>query len=138
MNNRVVASVSFSFKGKVHQLSMAVDLDRVMEQQGEIPLLYPLLADRYGFDLYSYEYEMMMAEPVQFSEAEGMAADYLDEGVFDVEGFSVAWHESRVLTLLGMIAESEMGVDDLAAHPGLKRALTEAYLCGKEGVSQKA
>ncbi len=36
------------------------------------------------------------------------------------------------MRLLGMIAESEMGIEDLEAHPALKRALVEAYLCGRE------
>ncbi|MEJ1353382.1 MAG: hypothetical protein RPU52_12740 [Candidatus Sedimenticola sp. (ex Thyasira tokunagai)] len=132
MKNSVIANVSFSFKGEIFNLSMPVDLDAFMEEEENISNLYPQMAESNGIGLYSYEYEMMMAEPIMFSAAEGIAADYLIDGVFDLESFQTAWRQARVMHLLGMIAESEMGIGDLEAHPELKRALTEAYLCGKE------
>ncbi|MES9905344.1 MAG: hypothetical protein ABW168_22045 [Sedimenticola sp.] len=132
MKNRIIADVTFSFKGETHQLSLDVDLDGAMEQDGRIPNLHTKLAERHSIDPYSYEHEMMMAESIRFSDAQGIAADYLTDGAFDLEGFEAAWHQVRLMRLLAMIAESEMGIEDLEAHPALKRALVEAYLCGRE------
>ncbi len=60
MKNRIIADVTFSFKGETHQLSLDVDLDGAMEQDGRIPNLHTKLAERHSIDPYSYEHEMMM------------------------------------------------------------------------------
>ncbi|MES9855176.1 MAG: hypothetical protein ABW166_01040 [Sedimenticola sp.] len=132
MKNSVVANVSFSFKGKVFDLSMPVDLDAVMEGGVGVTEIYSQLAKSNGIDSYSYEYEMMLAEPIEFGDAEGMAVDYLFDSVFDFDRFHAAWHQVRLMRLVSVIAESEMDIDDLEANPALKRALVRAYQCGKE------
>ena len=63
-----------------------------------------------------------------------MAADFIRDGVFDSEGFQVRWHENRLYNAMQMIASHCMGIDELAAHPDLEKALFEAFHQGRQAV----
>ncbi len=76
MSNQVTASILFCFKGTSYSPSLDLDLDRYMHTSGHIPNLYPLIARANNFDLYSYEYEMMQAEPIKFSNPQGMPGNH--------------------------------------------------------------
>ncbi|PHS69310.1 MAG: hypothetical protein COB23_06750 [Methylophaga sp.] len=58
-----------------------------MQQHGAIPALHQLLARLNNIDNYSYEYEMMLAEGVIFSDAQGLAQKFLTSADFDQLGF---------------------------------------------------
>ena len=131
MNNIITASILFSFKGKKHAPSIELDLDQHMQAAGHVPDLYPLIAKANGFDLYSYEYEMMQAEPIHFSNPQGMVADYVRGTGLDIEAFESAWHEHRITEQLNMIVSDTMGNSELNQHPELMTALRQAYLLGK-------
>ena len=70
MKNLVTVYIEFSFRGKTHSPELSLDLDEFLHTHGSIPSLYPLIASHNDFDLYSYEYEMMQAEPLQFRDAQ--------------------------------------------------------------------
>ena len=131
MKNSVVASVEFCFKGESYAPSLPVDLDKVMRNQGELDRLHHSIAVANGISAYSYEYEMMLAEDISFSEPTGMACEFFHDGVFDLDGFSARWEEESILEKVRPIAEQCVGVTDLDAKPKLKASLIAAYRAGK-------
>ncbi len=55
MSNSVRVSVTFSFRGKLLQPEIRLDLDKALQQNLEPENIYALLATRNGIDYYSYE-----------------------------------------------------------------------------------
>ncbi|MCW9024742.1 MAG: hypothetical protein OQK73_08665 [Gammaproteobacteria bacterium] len=102
-----------------------------MKAEGHLPNLYHLIARANSFDMYSYEFEMMQAETIAFSNAKGLVSDFVVDECLDIDAFETAWHEQQLLLNLQSIAQSNMDIDDLQRHPKIKQALLEAYLLGK-------
>jgi hypothetical protein len=132
MKNSVVATVEFYFKGEKYSPSMTLDLDALMEMHGTIPPLHATIARQNGIDTYSYLYEVMESEEIHYDHAEGMAAEFITEGVLDVEGLARQWRFNQVVQVIEPIARRCMGIDDLEQQPELKQALVEAYEAGKD------
>ncbi|MDZ4202268.1 MAG: hypothetical protein U1C96_09020 [Gallionella sp.] len=132
MKNLIDAHIEFSFKGESYDLSSTLDLDHVLEKYLTIPSLHIVLAIEHSIDTYSYLYEVMQEEDIRYDNAQGMAADYLKDGVFDLEGFTALWSENHLTAPLQIIAQQEMGIEDLEQHPQLKSALLRAYHLGME------
>jgi hypothetical protein len=132
MKNYITASVEFYYKGEKITASIELDLDQYMQAGGQFPGLYPLLAQTLNLDIYSYEYEMMQAEDILFSNAKGMAAEHTHNGLFDREAFEAAWSESFIIKQLQQIAKKNLCIEDLQQQPELKNALLEAYNLGKK------
>jgi len=132
MNNHITASVKFHFKGEEFSPSVELDIDQYLQSSGQLPALYPLLARSINIDPYSYEYEMLEAEPVVFSKASGLIAEHVDDGKLDFEAFKTAWNETQTLEKLQQIAQQHLSVDDIRQQPDLKNALLQAYRLGAE------
>lgn len=132
MKNKLMASVVFYFKGERYAPAMLLDLDELMRRAGGLGNLHHTIAVANNIDAYSYEYEMMLAEEIHFSRPEGMAAEFVADGCFDIEGFTAKWQEQQVVKAVRPIAERCVGVSDLDSKPKLKAALIAAYLAGKE------
>ena len=132
MSNYITASVEFYFKGEKHSASIELDMDKHMHVNGELPDLYPILAKAMDVGAYSYEYEMMLAETITFSDAKGLITDFVSEGILDLPAFNTAWTESTVLEKLQDIAKQHLSVDDIDQQPDLKNALIEAYRLGEK------
>ena len=132
MKNNILVSIDFYFKGKKHSPSLTLDLDAYMATRGGEDALYHLLANGNDIDLYSYEYEMMLAEKLVFSQATGLAADFLEDGGFDFAGFSQALDDESAVKMLSKIASDHLSVSDLSAQPALNAALLEAYRLGQK------
>lgn len=130
MKNHIDAHIEFSFKGQTYSLTSDIDLDQIMEREHEFPPFHAILAKEHGIDTYSYLYEVMQETEIEFQNAQGIAARFFNDGVFDYAGFSSAWQECKVLALLQPIAMLELGIADLEQHPGLKSALVQAYRLG--------
>jgi hypothetical protein len=130
--NTVNASIEFHYQGELYSAAATIDLDQLMEKQSAIPSLHDLLAKAANIGPYTYQYEMLEAEDIVFSDAQGLAANFLHDGQFDVAGFENAWRENKTLAQLQSIAERLLGVDDFTKNPELKKALLEAYLLGKK------
>jgi hypothetical protein len=131
--NRIDAHIEFSFRGESYDLSSTLDLDRVLEKYLTLPSLHLVLAIEHGIDTYSYLYEVMQEEDIRFDNAQGIAADFLnDDGIFDLDGYTTHWGESHRIAPLQIIAQQEMGIEDLDQHPQLKSALLRAYQLGME------
>ncbi len=132
MQNRFTVAVEFSYKGESFELQAEVDLDACMEKLQAIPDLHDLIARQNGIDAYSYQYEVLTSEELQFSAVEGFAADFIHEGEFDREGFAIHWREEQIGRITAEIAQRVLGIGDLATQPALKQALLEAYRAGQK------
>jgi len=133
MSNYITASVEFYYKGEKHSSSIELDMDQHMCASGELPDLYPLLAQTMNIGAYSYEYEMALAETIMFSHATGLAADYVNDGILDFDGFRAAYAHFAIVDSLQIIAKKHMGVDDLKQNSNLMNALLEAYQLSDAG-----
>lgn len=131
MKNRFTVTIEFSYKGETFEFRADIELDECMEKLNTIPDLHDLIARQNGIDAYSYQYEVLTSEELQFSEEEGFAAEFIHEGEFDAEGFAIRWREERIGMIAAEIAQRVMGIADLAAQPALKQALLEAYRAGQ-------
>ncbi len=131
MKNSVVASVIFYFRGERFSPSMTLDLDALMAREEGLDNLHRAIAIANGISIYSYEYEVMLAEEPHFDQPEGMAQEFVADGRFDIEGYRRRWSELQAVEKVRPIAERCVGVTDLEAKPKLKAALIEAYLAGQ-------
>ena len=131
MKNTVTASIHFSFKGENHSPSITVELDRYIETTGTLPDLYQLIARENDFDLYSYEYEMMQAQDIVFSNPQGLVTDFINNGVLDFTAFKSVFKQQKVLHQLQDIAKEQMQIENLEQQPDLKEALIQAYSLGR-------
>ena len=132
MSNHITASIEFYFKGEKHGASIELDMDQHMHVNGELPDLYPILAKAMDLGAYSYEYEMMLAETIMFSDAKGIIANYVNEGILDLAAFNDAWSESIVIEKLQDIAKLHLSIDDINQEADLKNALIAAYRLGEK------
>jgi hypothetical protein len=135
MKNTVTISIEFSFKGKTLSPSITLELDEVMQSTGHLPSFYQLLATENGFDLYSYEYEMMQTEALQFSNAQGLVSDFISGTELDITAFEAAWHDHQVTDKLLKLANKTLGISNFSENPELHQALLEAYALGQKNRS---
>lgn len=131
MKNSIDARVEFSFKGETYDLVSRIDLDELLSQHDGFPLLYERLAREHHIDTISYLYEVMLETEIEFSHAQGIAADFLRDGFFDTDSFSRHWQEQQVVKLLQPIAKRELNIDDLTQREDIKNALVQAYKLGR-------
>lgn len=132
VKSSITVRVQFDFKGEAYRPSATLDLDRQMALHGELPDFYQWLGKAGRIDPYSYQYEVLESCELEFADATGMAAEFLQDGNFDVQGFQQYWFEQRRLGLLQDIARRHMAVEDLEQQPELKAALLEAYEAGQD------
>lgn len=135
MNNTITASIVCSFQGKTHSPALTIDLDAVMQAHGYVPDLHASIAVDNGIDTYSYLYEVMEAQEIEYSQPTGLAAACYAAGQFDAEAFAHLWHRQQALSVLGPIAKRHLDIDDLEQHPALQAALTAAFEAGKTSSS---
>ena len=132
MKNTIVISAEFFFKGEKLSPSMMIDLDAHIRSKNSLEALYPLLAKSNNIDLYSYEYEILLAENLIFSDAMGLAAPFLENGVFDIDSFEQALQDKHIIETVSTVAKTILSIDDLNTQPVLKTALIEAYKLGQK------
>ncbi|MDC9724959.1 MAG: hypothetical protein PSN44_03430 [Gammaproteobacteria bacterium] len=131
--NKVTARIEFSFKGEEHKPSVILDLDEMMQKHHGIPPLHQYLATLHNIDSYSYEYEMLLAEEVQFSDAEGFAESFVTNNHFDQTAFEQYWLEQEVLKKLAPTIKQQLDIEDINQHPALKSVILSAYKMGSNG-----
>lgn len=131
MKNTIDAHLEFSFKGEHYTLSTTLNLDALPLDEDALPDFHHLLAQANGIDTYSYLYEVMESCDLEFSNAVGIAAECLHDGVFDVACFQARRCAQLETAILAPIARRLLQVDNLDSQPALKQALLEAYHTGK-------
>lgn len=129
MKNSVDACIEFSFKGETYTPSATIDLDAEFHADTS---LHAILAQKSGIDTYSYQYEVMQQEDIRFDNAQGLAAEFLSDGQFDLAAFAAKKQVLKTLALLQLIASRDLGIADLEQHPELKNALFQAYELGQQ------
>ena len=132
MNNTVTIGVEFYFKGQKISPSVVIDLDKRIEIISGFDSIYSLLAKSNNIDVYSYEYEMMLAEDLIFSDATGLAKDFLENGKFDLVAFKQALDDESITEVISKVASDYLSMDDLSLQPDIKAALLEAYKQGRK------
>lgn len=125
------AQLEFDFRGEHFCLSASIDLDLQLKSAGTLPPIYTLIARANQIDPYSYQYEVMEMAEIAYSNPQGLAARFCSAGHFDAAAFVTAWQAQQLQHLLAPIAQQELGIDNLAQHPDLVRALTAAYHLGQ-------
>ena len=131
MKNSITAHIEFSFKGETHALTSQLDLDALLSGNKILPSLYEFFAREHHIDTISYLYEVMQVADFEFSNAQGLAANFLRGSDFDAAGFASLWQEQQIVTLLQPIAKRELNIDDLTQQTNIKNALVQAYKLGK-------
>jgi hypothetical protein len=131
MKNTVIATIEFYFKGKKFTPSISIDLNEHLQLKSDFPNLCALIASTNKIDHYSYEYEMMQAEEIQYTNPEGLVANHISNGELNIDEFLIAWQDNQVSSKLLLIAERHMELKDLGQYPELLQALLDAYKLGK-------
>lgn len=132
MNSTIKARIEFSFQGQTYSPEVKINLDEVVLAGQDLSRLHAKLAQANGIDTYSYMYEVMESTEVVFSDATGLAMEFLSEnGEFDFEGFRTTTAGGEVVLLLDL-ARQHMGIGRLDEIDGLEAALLAAYNAGKE------
>ena len=130
-NNTIRARLSLSFKGKTYELDSVIDLDECLGEPGTAPNFHQLLARTAGIDPYSYLYEVLEADEIEFSDATGVAARSCRDGGFDWAQFAQDAREGRDWQAVRAVAEPLLAARDLDADPALKAALLAVYRAGQ-------
>jgi len=132
MDSRITASIEFYFKGEKFTFSEEINLETWLhDHQCALEALYDILANKNGLDRYRHEYDVMVMEPVYFSRATGLAAEYTHDGSFDIDAFITAKEQLVVLSLIQSIAKKHLDIESLVGHSKLKAALLDAYYSNK-------
>lgn len=127
MSNRIQVHCDFCFKGEYLTPNMEVDLDELMKRHGSLPDFYSLLAEANHIGLYSYEYEMLEAEPLQITALEGWVADYVEDSSLDIDGFEHTWHKRHLEQQFREIL-TQQGLD--SQDGAMLAAMRQAYHLG--------
>lgn len=131
MKNTIKLTIPFSFKGVEHTPFSVIDLDAFVLGDQNLDTAYQIVANENKINNYSYEYEVLESSAKIFSDATGIAYDFLSENCFDLEGFKQAQSTAQAFTLLEDIAKNTLKIDNLEEHEMLKKALLEAYEAGR-------
>ena len=91
---------------------------------------YQLVANENKVDNFSYEYEVLESSKIIFSEPTGLAAEFLQDNHFDLEGFKKKTIQYDVEKVLQDIASSVLNIDDFENNQEIKQALLQAYQAG--------
>ena len=132
MNNNIIATIPFDFKGEHYTPSAKIDLDDFVENDKELSNIFSSIAAQNQIGLYSYEYEVLLSSEIIFSQPEGSAKQFYTDAKFDLDRFRDEYHENKMLHAIEEIAREYLQVDELEQNPALKRALLKAYRYGRE------
>lgn len=138
MENKITASITFYFKGETFTPSIDLDLDHLMHRFNKLPPLHETLAAENNIDSYSYHYEILLSEEIEFSNAEGDAIPFFNEGYFDQNAYEQFWFQKNILTKLDKIIQTELDIDDIEQHPKLKQAMLAAFQYGRDTAKEQS
>jgi len=130
--NTITATIEFGFKGKQFVLDTPLDLDELMQKHGLIPPLYDYIARTHNIDSYSYEYEILLSEGIQFSNPSTWVTNFVDNKHFDQVAFAQQWQERHILEKLAPQIKQQLAIDNIQQHPKLKDLILTAYNYGKQ------
>lgn len=127
--NQLEIALNISYQGKEHNFLATIDLDKQLTSFEDENFLHNWIATCNQIDPYSYLYEAIFVEPIEFISATGEAANYLANGQFDFAGFAKQAADKLIQPDLVAIAKEFLN-DDLSDNPALLAALRAAYKLG--------
>ena len=130
MKNTIDAQVKFSFRGENYSPAITLDLDSITDKPETFEVLHRVIATKNQIDTYSYLYEVMESSPIIFSNAQGLAVNYLQDDNFDFSRYLKDRQDDQLSKQMTHIAEEIMGISKLENEPNLKAALIAAYKLG--------
>jgi len=137
MKSTATASLEFDFRGQRYKPAISIDLDAIMQRQGNLNGLHDLLATSIGLDSYTHEYDVLIMEEIIFSEATGLACQFIHEGRFNFDGFIGVWETQKILSIIHPIAEKHLNISDNSHHKNIEKALIESYKAGQKNNSEQ-
>lgn len=139
MKNTITASIPFSFKGKNQSPSLVIDLDDFIKNNIEVSILTRLIATENKIDYYSYEYEVLESSPIVFSQATGIAKNFLNNGVFDFDNYQYESHcanlvveQEKIDLIISDIAAKTLQLNALQSDTPVHSALQQAFIAGQK------
>ena len=97
---------------------------------------HALLARQNKIDLYSYEYEIMQASPIIFSEPNGIVETFVKDGKLDFDGFMMARERADIIeniqVFLDTNPDSKTLNDQLEESPELIDLFVNIYRLGQD------
>ncbi len=124
--------LEFYFKGEPFSSSVTIDLDEHFQAGRDVSHIYDMLAKEIGLDQYRHEYDVMVMQDLVCQSAEGIAAQYVENGQVDWQGLKEAWQKEADMMVLQPIANKFFNVESLEDEPKLAAALLEAYRAGQD------
>ncbi len=126
--NKLTATVEFDFKGKHHQLSSEIDIDKVITHEDFYNSVYLSIANNNNIGLYTYELEIMMDQEITFSNAKGCSIGCIDDGLLNLDALRDSHNKHLCQPIItDLINKYDLNTQDNV----LINALTDAYLQGK-------
>lgn len=132
MSHRLTIGIEFYFKGEPFSSSVTIDLDEHFQAGRDVSHIYDMLAKEIGLDQYRHEYDVMVMQDLVCQSAEGIAAQYVENGKVDWQGLKEAWQKEADMMVLQPIANKFFNVESLADEPKLAAALLAAYRAGQD------
>jgi len=138
IKNSVTVGLAFDFRGQCFTPSININLDALMHKANGLSVneLYNMLAASIGLDAYRHEYDVMVTQDIVFSQATGLACQFIADGRLDFDGFIQAWQQQRIRKIVQSIAERHLNLSDLTQHDSIEQALIESYLAGRKYIEQ--
>ena len=138
MDNSITISVEFDYKGVHFSPSLKIDLEKETIKAESMDYFHALLARQNKIDLYSYEYEIMQASPILFSEPKGMIKAFVKDGTLDFDEFMMARERADIIENIRVFldtnsdSDSKMLNNQLKETPGLIDLFVNIYRLGQD------
>jgi replication initiation and membrane attachment protein DnaB len=130
--NTIIATIPFSFRGEEHQPSLKIDLNDFAKKDIDTSVLFRLVAIENHIDTYSYQYEVLESSRILYSQATGVACQFLDNEEFDFEAFKACIKQTGMTDILENIAKTTLQINSLDRHEAIQKALLQAFIAGQE------
>ncbi len=130
--NSIDAELEFDFKGERFSPRVTIDLDAYFQAGRDIVYIYDMLATSIGIDEHRHEYDVMVMQDVVFSHPQGYAQGFVHDGQVDWQGLKQAWQSKHEQDDILTLAKSHFSEQEIADHPKLLQALTQAYKQNKK------
>jgi len=135
----ITASIEFYFKGERFLLSSTIDLANwIQKHQADMVYLYNTIALEHGLDQYRYEYDVMVMEPIQFSQPTGLARSFFHGDTFDIEGFHQAFQRLHTIELLNPLLRKHLQLEFHTLQPEWQQTLLQAFELGKQHAQKRS
>ena len=75
---------------------------------------------------------MLLGEDIEFSDAEGDAVSFLNDGQFNQVEYEHFWFQKNILNHLHKIMITELDIEEIEQHPKLIQAMLAAFEYGRD------